>query len=82
MMKTHPGKVACHALLRVLSLSMDFVATYMNCHYESCNKRYSSMKVSPERGVESKNVRSVKSVRNSESDSELQKSNAYCNIFL
>ena len=56
MMKTHPGKVACHALLRVLSLSMDFVATYMNCHYESCNKRYSSMKVSPERGIESENA--------------------------
>ena len=81
-MKTHPGKVTCHALLRVSLFSMDFVAAYMNFRCESCYKRYSSMKVSPERGVESKNVRSVKSVRNSESDSELQKSNAYCNIFL
>ena len=56
-MKTHPGKVTCHALLRVSLFSMDFVAAYMNFRCESCYKRYSSMKVSPGRGVESRNAK-------------------------
>ena len=55
-MKTHPGKVTCHALLRVSLFSMDFVAAYMNFRCESCYKRYSSIKVSPERGIESENA--------------------------
>ena len=58
MMKTHPGKVTCHALLRVSLYSIDFVALYMNVHCETLVKViYLSTKVSPERGIESEKAK-------------------------
>ena len=79
MMKTHPGKVTCHALLRVSLYSIDFVALYMNVHCESfvkvvdeyiCQRKYHLK--------EGLKVKMRKSVRNCERDSELQKSSAKC----
>ena len=72
MMKTHPGKVTCHALLRVSLFSMDSVAAYMILLLQKIflNESFTLK------------VKMRTSVRNCVSDSELQKSNAYCKIFL